>query len=280
MTPPEPSEASIDRRILIRVTAVSACFLAAFAAVNALTLITDARRVGVALDPIEPFLLEYTSIVTIVALVPLIALLERRFPIEPEGWPRAIGVHLLGAIACCALHIAGMVALRKMLFGLLIGQDYTFFDDPLTDVLYEFRKDALTYALVLIIVTILRAYEEQRRGALTAGMEARATGRLTLKSGGRTIMVDAAGVEWARAAANYVEVRAGGRTHLARTTLAALETQLAAAGAPMVRIHRSYLVNRTNVVEIRPTGDGDYRVTMRDGAEFPGSRRTRAVLEQ
>src|SRR5690606_33603461 len=102
--------------------------------------------------------------------------------------------------------------------------------------------------------------------------------RVTLKSGGRTIMLDAAAVEWARAAGNYVEVRATGRTHLARSSLGALEEQLGEAGADMARVHRSLLVGRRFVAETAPAGDGDLRIILRDGTELRGSRRFRENL--
>ncbi len=128
------------------------------------------------------------------------------------------------------------------------------------------------------MLTLLRGIEEHRREAAAARLDARETGRLTLKSGGRTILLDAKSVEWAQAAANYVEIRAGGRTHLARTSLSALEEQMAAAGIDAVRIHRSFLVNRARVTEIAPSPDGDFRVRTADGSELRGSRRYRANL--
>jgi DNA-binding LytR/AlgR family response regulator len=85
-------------------------------------------------------------------------------------------------------------------------------------------------------------------------------------------------VEWAKAADNYVEVKANGVTHLARMTLAALETQLRLAGIDAVRVHRSYVVNRAWISEIIPSGDGDFRIRMSDGSELRGSRRYRENL--
>jgi DNA-binding LytR/AlgR family response regulator len=161
---------------------------------------------------------------------------------------------------------------------LLFGRAYVYFDDVPTDLLYEYRKDLLPYAVIILLLTLVRSVEEHRREAEAARAEARDTGRLTLKTGGRTLFLDAQSLDWASAAGNYVEIRANGATHLARLSLTALEQQLSAAGVEVARVHRSRLVNRNKVREIAPTADGDFRVKMTDGTEFRGSRRFRAVF--
>jgi hypothetical protein len=273
-------ETEIDLRILVRITATTAVFLAAFAVVNALTLLRDAERSGVTLNSYEPWLLELTSAAITTLLVPLIALVERYFPIGPERRLATLAVHLMTTLGFCALHVAGMVALRKLLFAVIFGQNYVFFEDPIADLGYEYRKDLMTYLLVVVVTTLLRANEEQRRDLVAAKDEARASGRLTLKSGGSLIMLDAEDVEWARAAANYVEVRAAGRAHLVRATLTSIEGQLSSAGADVVRIHRSHVVNRARIVEVRPDRDGSFTVRMTDGTQLPCSRRYRASIEK
>jgi DNA-binding LytR/AlgR family response regulator len=188
-----------------------------------------------------------------------------------------LGWHLLGSLAFAAAHIAGLWLLRTLVFGTL-GQPYTFLGNPLTDLLYEYRKDLLPYAVVVLFLSLTRGIELAKREADMARREARDTGRLTLKSGGRTIFLDAASLDWASAAGNYVEIRANGVTHLVRIGLAALEQQLAEAKVPAVRVHRSRLVNRDKVREIMPTGDGDFRLRLADGSELRGSRRYRQAL--
>ncbi|WP_379062400.1 LytTR family DNA-binding domain-containing protein [Mesorhizobium sp. UC22_110] len=213
----------------------------------------------------------------IVILVPLVALWERRFRLAIAGLPRAIVVHVIGSIVFSALHVAGMVLLRKVVFAIALGQAYNFFDEPLTDLAYEYRKDALTYATILLMLTLVRGIEFNRPHSRRERQSEPA--RLTLKSGGRTILLDAHAVEWARAAANYVDVHARGSTHLARISLSALEAQLREAGVDAVRVHRSWIVNRAKIVEIVPLGDGDVRIRTGEGAEIRGSRRYRHLLD-
>lgn len=272
-------ERAIERRILIRATLVAAAFLSVIVFVNASSLTTDAMRIGHAIDPRLPWLLELTSIVVIIALVPLIALYERRNRFDPARLALFVVGHLIGSVVFSAMHVAGMIALRHVAYPLVLAQPYSFFDDPVSDLLYEYRKDVLAYCMTVLVLTLMRGVEEHRREAAVARLDARETGRLTLKSGGRTIFLDARSIEWAQAAANYSEIRAGGRIHLARISLAALEEQLSAAGVDAVRIHRSYLVNRAKVTEIVRSGDGDFRVRTADGSELRGSRRYRGNIE-
>ena len=266
MTKPPISDAELDRRILLRVWLIAAAFLAAVGVVNASTLIADAMREGRMLDPRVPWILEYSSILVIIALVPAVALYERRFPITSENWRKAVLAHLAGSLVFSGLHIVGMILLRHAVYAIVLGQSYRFFDEPFTDVVYEYRKDLLPYAVIVLMLSLVRSVEEHKREAEVARTEARQSGRLTLKSGGRTILLDAASLEWAQAAANYVDIRANGITHLARISLTALEQQLSEAGVDVVRVHRSRIVNRAKVVEIAPSRDGDFRIRTIDGS--------------
>ena len=62
-------------------------------------------------------------------------------------------------------------------------------------------------------------------------------------------------------------------------TLAALQDQLHAAGADTVRVHRSWLVARRAVAELKPTGSCDMTAVLASGREIPVSRRYRDALE-
>lgn len=270
-------ERAIDRRVLARVWAIASLFLTAVAVINALTLITEAERAGLPYDAREPWILEASSISILFLLVPAVAWFERRFPFAADTWPRVLGWHLLGSVLFAAVHIAGLWLLRTLIFGAL-GQPYTFLSEPLTDMLYEYRKDLLPYAVVVLFLSLTRGLELAKREAAVARRDARDTGRLTLKSGGRTLFLNARSLDWAEAAGNYVEIRAASVTHLVRTSLSALEQQLSEAGVPVARVHRSRLINREKVSEVVPTGDGDVIIRMVDGTELRGSRRYRDAL--
>ena len=272
------TEDARERQVERQGFVVATIFMLAFGIVNATTILIDADRSGRTVEPVLPFVEELSSVGMFIALFPLVAAFTRRFPVTFENWPRAAVLHFAASIAFSALHVIGMVLIRKALFPLLFAQPYTFFESPLRDIVYEYRKDAITYATFVLVLHLLRQLAEHRREIAAARADARKSGRVTLKCGGRTIWIPARSFDWAEAAGNYVEVKAGGRSHLARIGLSALEAQLRDAGLDVTRIHRSFLVNRGKVVEIEPTGDGDFRAKMADGATLRGSRRYRENL--
>jgi hypothetical protein len=197
-----------------------------------------------------------------------------------EGWRPAILAHVIGSLVFSVLHVAGMTLLRLAAYPVLLGRSYGLRSDLLGGLTYEYRKDILPYAVIVLVLTLTRGLEEQKREAQAARAEARETGRLTLKSGGRIILLDAKTMEWAQAAANYVDIRANGVTHLARISLTALEQQLLEAGVDVVRVHRSRIVNLAKINEIVPSRDGDFRIRTTDGSELKGSRRYRLLLPE
>lgn len=268
-------QSGIDRRVAMRTVLIALCFFPAVAIINALSLLTDAERMRLTLDPREAFILELTSITALFAALPVAILVERRFPLSAERWKQALAAYVAASIVFSALHVGIMILLRKIVFPLVLDVSYAFVDDFLRDSLYEYRKDLLPYAAMIAVLCLVRQVEESRIEAVAARAEARDTGRLTLKSGGRVIYLDGNTLDWAEAAGNYVEVHAGGRTHLARTSLAALAEQLGDAGVDIVQIHRSRIVNRARIEQTVPSGDGDFRVKLLDGTELRGSRRYR-----
>jgi DNA-binding LytR/AlgR family response regulator len=80
-------------------------------------------------------------------------------------------------------------------------------------------------------------------------------------------------IDWIRAAGNYVELRANGRTIVHRSSIRATEQALAGHG--FVRIHRSTLVRRDRIARVRPQD-----VVLHDGTHLKVGNRYRASLPQ
>ena len=78
-------------------------------------------------------------------------------------------------------------------------------------------------------------------------------------------------IDWVRAAGNYVELRAAGRTVVHRSSIGAAERDLAGHG--FVRIHRSILVRRDRIARIRPQD-----VVLVDGTRLKIGKRYRSDL--
>lgn len=242
--------------------------------VNSLSQSDELARRGAEVPALAPWIWEASSTIAWLGLIPLIYLVQKRFPLDRENWPVWLPVHILATLAVSASHIAIMVTLRKLASPVLVGESYTFVgsNDLLSTLIYEYRKDALSYALIVFTFAMSRAFEARELELRAAREEARSNHRLTLKCGGKLIWLDIADVIWVQAASNYVEVHTQSKDYLARATLKAVERQLNDANSPLVRVHRSYLVNTRQVRELVPTGEGDARLVMLDGSEVPASR--------
>lgn len=270
----------LERRTWLRVALIGLLAFPFVAAINASSIITEASRAGAELDPRLPWLLELTSAASSLLLLPLVAALERRFPVMSGSALRAVYIYLPASVVFSLLHVAVMVLLRKALVPLTLGESYVYFaGSPLADLVYEYRKDLFIFGVMIGLLTLSRLIEQGRQETVAARAEARESGRLTLKSGGRTIYLQASDFEWAQSNGNYVDVMASGRQHLPRITLTELAEQLRGAGVDVVRVHRSRIINRGVVAQVKPTRSGDVVITLTDGTQVPGSRRYRDQLE-
>ncbi len=102
--------------------------------------------------------------------------------------------------------------------------------------------------------------------------------RLVVKNRGQVRFLDVGDVEWIEASGVYAVIHEGGREHLVREPLAALEARL--DPSRFARIHRSAIVALDRVAEIRIDDRGRCRVVLRDGVTLPLSRGQREALEK
>jgi two-component system LytT family response regulator len=102
--------------------------------------------------------------------------------------------------------------------------------------------------------------------------------RIEVRDGERVRYIDAGEVAWVEANGPHVRLHAGRETFEIRETLSRLESSL--DQRLFVRIHRSYLVNVTQVRELQPWFGGDAVLVLRDGQRLKVSRTYRAQLRQ
>ncbi|HKD81300.1 MAG TPA: LytTR family DNA-binding domain-containing protein [Candidatus Angelobacter sp.] len=103
-----------------------------------------------------------------------------------------------------------------------------------------------------------------------------ASGRIPLKDNGRTVFVSLEEVEFFEASGNYVQVHAGSGQYRVRETLSTFAERL--PGRDFVRIHRSVIVNRNRIQELRRSFSGKYLVTLISGKQVTLSRSHRQQL--
>ena len=247
--------------------------------VNALSAAQDAAWRGAAYDLRTPLFWEMSSIVTIIAVAPVLFVAVRRMR-QVSRWPLRLGLAVAAIIAFSGLHIAGMVGLRKAVM-FLAGGAYDF-HFSLATLIYEFRKDVMTCLLIgstLWLTDSRREAQQARLGVTTPQAEPVSTApdMVWLRDGPSRIRVEPRDILTIASAGNYVEYcMADSRTHLVRGTLAAEEARLTKFN--IVRVHRTRLVNLSRVTGLKAGPNGDFELTLDTGEAVAGSRRYRDAV--
>ncbi len=244
-------------------------------AVGATSVLIEYHRDGRALAAWEPFVWEFSSGLCTLALLPLILLAERRYPFTAERWRAHLGLHLLATVPFSLLHVAGMVGLRKLAYA-LAGGFYDFGGGQLPlELLYEWRKDLMTYGTIVFIVNAYRVFLERAEGEanyVSPREEGAAVSepvfRVTRR--GRDTQLTHGAVHWIEAAGNYVILHTADGNFMMRSTLKALEARL--AGTAFLRVHRSAIVNLHQVADWQSEAGGG-RLRLQSGERIVVSRR-------
>jgi two-component system LytT family response regulator len=113
----------------------------------------------------------------------------------------------------------------------------------------------------------VRAAASKRGAAPLPNWSRVAADRMVVKSGDRLLFIPFDEVDFIRASANYVRLHVGHAIYAVRETIAALESSLPADR--FVRIHRSCIVNLSEVRELYHAGGGEYIATLRNGRQLP-----------
>jgi hypothetical protein len=236
-------------------------------ATNVGTKLSDAERSGLYLPFSEPIITEYSSAFALIFLLPFTFAYFDKLPITAANWYRRIAPYLALSIIFSLAHVGIMVALRMLFWPLILGGSYGFFDDGIGVLLYEYRKDAISFLVYWLFWLFHRQLKEARAGKAVLAEP------IALKSGATTILLQAGDFIYAKAAGNYAEVTTSAGTQLARITLNDLMTLLRDKGCEAVRIHRSYIVNKNEIMETAPIAGGDLTIKLRNGESLRASRR-------
>lgn len=103
--------------------------------------------------------------------------------------------------------------------------------------------------------------------------------RLVTKEPGKIKLIEVDQIEYILGAGNYADIYFYDGSHiLHRETLTALEQQL--NPELFVRIHRSSIVRKSSVKELRANDNGDYTVIVKSGYQLTLSRRNKDKLNQ
>lgn len=231
----------------------------------------------------QPWSWEWSSALMVLALLPAVIAVERRWPFRFDTWRRSLPLHLLASVPFSLIHVGGMVALRKLAYA-IAGQHYDF-GLWWSGFGYEYLKDVRTYFSIIAMLALYRLWLLRLQGEarlLVAPEEGppvepvERPERFLVRKLGRDFLISTREIEWLQASGNYVNLHLRGRDYPMRTTMAAIEVRL--DPSCFVRVHRSYVVNLDYLTEIEPLDTGEARLTLRGGEKIPCSRRYRAAL--
>jgi hypothetical protein len=259
---------------------IAGCFVL-IDTVNVLSVLHDAARNGHPLAAWEPITWEASSGVGMLSAAWMIYLALRLATPGEAPWRRVIPVHVAASLAFSGLHIAVMIGLRYAVYA-AAGQHYG--GATFGDVVYEYRKDVLAYAIQGLLFWLLarpgQASAAPEAATVEGGPEVQpVAATFDIVEGQRILRMPVAQIVAVRAAGNYVEfLLDDGRRPLMRAALGEMESALSAHD--FLRTHRSWIVNPARLRSLEAVGSGDYRLGLDGGAEAPLSRRFPAALER
>jgi two-component system, LytTR family, sensor kinase len=114
----------------------------------------------------KPFVWELSSVLVILALIPVIVAVEGRFRLDARPRGRIVLVHTVSAIVFSTIHTTGMVVVRKIVYA-LAGESYATGQIGVRW-FYELQKDLITYLIILLGVFAVREFRVRRAGELHA----------------------------------------------------------------------------------------------------------------
>lgn len=238
---------------------------------SAVSVADDRARLGRPVGSWEPWVWELTSLAAYLLLAPAIMRLSQWLRPPRVPWPAVVAAHLLLSVPASAFHVALMTAFRYAAYALL-GESYSPGSSPGAVLVYEYRKDLMAYAALVLLPFLA---ERQLRGSRRPSADS--PRYIEVRDGGRRLRLAPADIEWAQAAGNYVELHGPFGSALHRQTLAALEEDL--NQHDFARIHRSRIVRTDTVTAVETNPSGDFEVTLASGAKVLGSRRFRRNLD-
>jgi hypothetical protein len=271
-------QSAIARRVFRWQMAFFAVMLSVLGVSNIFTTLSDSARDGLHFPWWAPTTWEFSSVIVTWCLIFVVAWWCRQVPITRATWRRAVPLHLLATLPYSLVHVSGMVALRKLVYGFL-GQPYDF-GAWWPNWLYEYRKDFVAYCVIVAGIGAFRVYalwleshhEPTMIPPLTPGSD-----RLVVRKLNREFILNIADIDRIEADGNYVKLHVNGDAYPLRESLTRLEARL--DPKHFARVHRGHIVNLDSIREIQPWDSGDYRIVLKDGSFINFSRRYRRQLE-
>ena len=188
---------------------------------------------------------------------------DNRFP-SGFGWKLSLiaGLSLIGALVSA-------LVVNPITFGLL---GYEIGDLSLRNVF----QDGLYFVLLYLVWSLLYL-QLSGRSLASAPVNTAEMDTIRVTKGNQVFKLDLAKVACIKASGDYVELCTNSGNYLKHGTISSYEKAL--GKGTFVRVHRSVIVNRDQIVSVSGPAKGQFWITLRDGQEIRSSRGYREAVE-
>lgn len=124
----------------------------------------------------------------------------------------------------------------------------------------------------------LRKPESEVAGRMADSVTSSGSQRFVVRNGGRVAFIETEEIDWVEAAGNYAILHVGGKNHMIRGTMSALEAQL--PSERFMRMSRSAIVNLTRIQSLETSSNGGDFAVLWDGQRVPITRSIREISER
>jgi len=232
----------------------------------------------------EPFVWEYSSVVSTLVLLPFLFSVFQRLPIKFASYKKLLVIHLVASVLFSLAHVTIMVLIREGIYQ-INDMEYNF-GPWLREFWYEYRKDAWGYIFFFGVyhigvfvysrlkgeANIIAENETQAEQEQQRESEPRLPPKhFLVKKLDKEFLVKVEDIEWIESSGNYVNLHSNGRIYPLRSTLTKISERLNSVN--FSRIHRSFAVNHQAIDNISYQGSGDGEITLKGGKRLALSRR-------
>jgi len=250
--------------------------------VRSISLVADHQKNSASFANWEPYIWEFSSLFMLLILVPYIVLINKKYPLKFEQFKFNLMVHFFHAALFSLAHSVGMVWIRKLAYQ-ANQTSYDFGHWP-TELLYEYRKDVLTYFTVLALIYIYGLIIHQIEGIATLVDDDNKQSsqfkidKLLIKKKGREYIINLANVSTIEAGGNYIYIHADEQVYPMRKTMTNILKRL--DKKQFIQVHRSFIVNVEFVREIINSDSNDFNIKLTNNKSVPLSRKYRSAFKE
>ncbi|SDL52500.1 LytTr DNA-binding domain-containing protein [Catalinimonas alkaloidigena] len=177
------------------------------------------------------------------------------------------GRHVGVMLALVLLHLALAPLVITVLSGMLLDHTY----DYTTGLRYTLAEDVYKCLLVYGLAAWVHVCDRSIPAAAARTTEPQPVQRLAVGTGQKTRVIPVEDILFISTERPYLVLHTAGEKHLHASSLTQLAAQLDAR--QFVRVHKSTVVNLKKVVSYQSRRNGDYDLTLQNGAVVRMSRR-------